>query len=74
MVCINKFDLNLDQTSAIEKLASENNISAVGRIPFDPVFTESMVKGQTVLEYAGNSEIRHNIDKIWVNIRNQLVL
>jgi MinD superfamily P-loop ATPase len=74
MVCVNKFDLNPDQTNAIEKLAREKNMSVVGRIPFDPAFTESMVKGQTVLEYAGNSEIRHNIDKIWVNIRNQLVL
>jgi MinD superfamily P-loop ATPase len=73
MVCVNKFDLNPDQTNAIEKLARENNMSVVGRIPFDPAFTESMVKGQTVLEYAGNSEIQHNISEIWVNIRNQLV-
>jgi MinD superfamily P-loop ATPase len=74
MVCINKFDLNFDQTEAIEKLARENNIKIVGRVPFDPVFTESMVLGQTVLEYVGNSKIRSSIGEIWQNIRNQLVL
>jgi MinD superfamily P-loop ATPase len=74
MVCVNKFDLNFDQTEAIEKLAKENSITTVGRIPFDPVFTESMVQGQTVLEYVGNSKIRSSIVEIWRNIRNQLEL
>lgn len=74
MVCVNKFDLNLDQTEAIEKLAKDNNMTIVGRVPFDPVFTESMVKGQTVLEYVGNSKFRSSISEIWQNIRNQLVL
>jgi MinD superfamily P-loop ATPase len=74
MVCVNKFDLNPDQTDAIEKLAKENNMTVVGRVPFDRVFTESMVNGQTVLEYEGNSKIRSSIREIWLNIRNQLVL
>ena len=74
MVCVNKFDLNFDQTEAIEKLAKEKKLTVVGRVPFDPVFTESMVKGQTVLEYVGNSKIRSSINEIWLNIRNQLVL
>ena len=74
MLCVNKFDLNFDQTEAIEKLAKENKMTVVGRVPFDPVFTESMVKGQTVLEYVGNSKIRSSISEIWLNIRNKLVL
>jgi len=74
MVCVNKFDLNFDQTVAIEKLAKENSMTTVGRIPFDPVFTESMVQGQTVLEYVGNSKIRSSIGEIWRNIRTQLEL
>jgi len=74
MVCVNKFDLNFDQTEAIEKLAKENKMTVVGRVPFDPGFSESMVKGQTVLEYVGNSKFRSSISEIWQNIRNQLVL
>jgi len=74
MVCVNKFDLNFDQTEAIEKLAKENSMPTLGRIPFDPVFTESMVQGQTVLEYVGNSKVQSSISEIWRNIRTQLEL
>ena len=74
MVCVNKFDLNSKQTQAIEKLAKEIKLTVVGRIPFDPVFTESMDRGQPVLAYEGNSKIRSSISEIWLNIRNQLVL
>jgi len=72
MVCVNKFDLNPGQAEAIENLARENRITVVGRIPFDPVFTQSMVQGQTVLEYVGNSKIRSSITEIWLNIRHQM--
>lgn len=74
MVCVNKFDLNLDQTEAIEKAAKKNNMTVVGRVPFDPVFTESMVQGQTVLEYVGNSKVRSTISEIWRNVKSRLVL
>lgn len=74
MVCVNKFDLNLDQTESIEKLAKENNITVMGRVPFDSVFTKSMVQGQTVMEYVDNSKVQNSISEIWQNIRDQLVL
>ncbi len=72
MVCINKFDLNTDQTAAIEKLAKENKMTVVGRVPFDPVFTESMVQGKTVLEVVENSKLRNIIGDIWLKIRDQM--
>jgi MinD superfamily P-loop ATPase len=65
MVCINKFDLNLEQTLTIEKLAGEKNLKSVGRIPFDPVFTDSMVYGKTIVEYAGESETVLAVKQIW---------
>ena len=72
MVCINKSDLNLDQTIAIEKLAKENNITIVGRIPFDPVFTESMVQGETVIEYQTTSKMSQIVEEIWSKIRKSI--
>ena len=72
MVCINKSDLNLDQTIAIEKLAKENNITIVGRIPFDPVFTESMVQGETVIEYQTTSKVSQIVEEIWSKIRKSI--
>lgn len=72
MVCVNKFDLNLDQTNAIEKFATENNVSRLGRIPFDPIFTRSMVHGQTIFEYNGKSEAGRAVKQVWGEIRKTL--
>ncbi|NQT70443.1 MAG: 4Fe-4S binding protein, partial [Desulfobacteraceae bacterium] len=65
MVCVNKFDLNLDQSQAIEKFAKNKNVSVLGRIPFDPIFTKSMVQGQTIFEYARQSDAGESVKKIW---------
>lgn len=64
MICVNKFDLNPDQASAIENLAEEKNITVLGRIPFDPAFTESMVQGKTIFEHSENSEASRMIRRI----------
>ena len=68
MVCVNKFDLNADQTQAIEKLAKEKNIMVLGRIPFDPVFTKSMVQGKTIFEYNTDSTVGQAVKQIWRKI------
>jgi len=68
MVCVNKFDLNLDQTQAIEKLAKEKKMAVLGRIPFDPVFTKSMVQGKTIFEYNTESKIGTAVEQIWKKI------
>ena len=68
MICVNKFDLNTDQTLAIEKLAKEKNITVLGRIPFDPVFTKSMVQGKTIFEYNTESIVGQAVKQIWRKI------
>lgn len=68
MICVNKFDLNPDKARAIENLAEEKNITVLGRIPFDPAFTESMVQGKTIFEYSENSEASRMIRRIWDEI------
>ncbi len=68
MVCVNKFDLNPEQAKAIEKLAEEKNMTVLGRIPFDPVFTEAMIQGQTIFEYNNESETSQTVKEIWGQI------
>ncbi len=65
MVCINKYDLNPENSVAIEKLAGEGGIPVVGRVPFDPTFTRAMIQGQTILEYDGNGPAGENLRKVW---------
>ena len=68
MVCVNKFDLNTDQTQAIEKLAKEKKMAVLGRIPFDPVFTKSMVQGKTIFEYNTESITGQSVKQVWKKI------
>jgi MinD superfamily P-loop ATPase len=74
MLCVNKFDLNLDVTRDIERFAKEKGLTCLGRIPFDPVFTEAMVQAQTVFEYNNGSKAGHSILEIWNNLSYELGL
>ena len=56
MLCVNKFDLNIDQTRSIEDLARKKQIDMLGGIPFDPIFIEAMIQGQTILEFNSESK------------------
>ncbi len=68
MVCINKCDLNPEQTRAIETLAIEKDIRVVGKIPFDPAFTKAMIQIQTVLEYDETSPAAEAVKNIWKTV------
>lgn len=68
MVCVNKFDLNLEMTEAIEQLAVRRNVALLGRIPFDPVFTRSMVQGKNIFEYGEQTATHEQVRTIWEKI------
>lgn len=72
MICVNKFDLNVNETKLIEDLAREKSIEALGRIPFDPVFTKAMVQGKTIFEYDPRSEACGGVRKIWGSLGERL--
>lgn len=68
MVIVNKYDLNVEMTEAIEKLAVKRNLVVLGRVPFDPVFTRSMVQGQTLFKYGEETPTRQVVRDIWAKI------
>lgn len=72
MVCVNKYDLNPDQALAIEKIAKEHEITFLGNIAFDPVFTKSMIDGKTLIEYDNNSTVATEVKKIWSGVLEHL--
>jgi MinD superfamily P-loop ATPase len=65
MVCVNKYDLNLDLTRNIENFAKDKGLAFLGCVPFDPIFTEAMVQAQTVIEYGNGSKAGKAIKRIW---------
>jgi MinD superfamily P-loop ATPase len=74
MVCVNKFDLNPDATQAIKTYAGRNHLTVMGEIPFDPVFTQSMIQGKTVVEYNGGSDGAQAVKAVWERISCHLAL
>ena len=71
-ICVNKFDLNPGQTESIEKFSREKGLEFVGRIPYDPIFTKSMVQAQTVFEYDGNSQAAQSVIQVWQRVSELL--
>ena len=69
LVCINKYDLNIKNTSRIDKFCRANGVAVAGRIPFDPLVTRAMVVGKPVVEYSPKSRVSEAI----AEVRNQIL-
>ncbi len=74
LLCVNKYDLNPDAAKDIEDYGKGKGVELMGRIPFDPVFTEAMVMGKTVCEFAPGSQADNAAREIWKNVMNYLGL
>ena len=72
LVCINKADLNPEQTAEIEAYCVEERIEVVGSLPFDTIVTEAMVQGQPVTAYQPDGAMAAALDATWARIRARL--
>ncbi|MHA1213623.1 MAG: 4Fe-4S binding protein, partial [Candidatus Heimdallarchaeota archaeon] len=73
VVCVNKFDINIENTKAIEDYCKENGIELIAKIPFDTVVPQSIIKGLTVFEMEENA-VAKEISKAWDRIKVKLKL
>jgi len=67
LVCINKYDINEDNTRKIEDYCLSQGLRAAAKIPFDNVFTESIVKGIPVVEHSRDG-VAKSIESLWQSI------
>lgn len=72
LVCINKFDINEENTRHIESYCHSQKVQVVAWIPFDSAVTEAMACGLPVVEYANNSVARQ-IKELWESVSKQLM-
>ncbi len=70
-VCINKYDINEDKTSEIEKICQKRGFPVLGKLPYDDVATKAMINQQTLMEYS-NSDLSQKVEKIWNKIESSL--
>jgi MinD superfamily P-loop ATPase len=71
IVCINKYDLNDENTIAIHDYCRKNGVEVAAMIPFDNAVTEAMVKGISVVEYT-DGRVAREIKSLWQYIDRKL--
>ncbi len=69
LLVINKYDLNLTMSKNIETFCDENNISVIGKIPFDRLVVQSLIQGKTIVEFS-TSTLSEELAKIWMSLKN----
>jgi len=67
LVCINKYDINEDNSRNIEGFCMGMGVAVISKLPFDNVVTEAMVHGLPVVEYS-EDEISREIDALWKSV------
>jgi MinD superfamily P-loop ATPase len=64
LVCVNKYDINEDNTRRIEDYCLGQGLEFVAKIPFDNLVTEAIVKGVPVVEH-GQGRVTKEIESLW---------
>jgi len=67
LVCINKYDLNEDNTRQIESYCLSQGVEVAAKIPFDNAVTEAIVRGLPVVEYS-QGRVSQEIESLWQHI------
>jgi len=72
LVCINKYDLNQNNTKTIVSFCSKKNVDVIGIIPFEPTVTKAMVAETPVVEFAPNNVVSNSIKQIWKRVSKKM--
>jgi MinD superfamily P-loop ATPase len=71
MVCINKFDINLQNSEQIISFCESNGSKIIGRIPYEPKVIEALVNTKTIMEYPCNG-VEMIIKQMWKQVETHL--
>ena len=68
VVCINKYDINEENSRRITEFCWQRGVEMVGNIPYDAVVTEAMVAGKPVVEFS-EGKVSDAIKNVWEGIK-----
>jgi MinD superfamily P-loop ATPase len=71
VVCVNKWDINADNTEKIETYCTDNGVEVVGKLPYDLVVTEAMIAEKSVVEFSGG-QVSRGVREMWDKIVRRL--
>ena len=72
MVCINKFDLNLENSANIASYCEKNGSMLIGKILYEPKVVEALVNRKTVMDYPCN-EVQEIVYRMWKKVESLLI-
>jgi len=68
-VCINKFDVNMDNTKEIESYCNDLEIPVIGKIPFDDTVVKAVNQNQSIACYP-DSPAGKAVASIWNDLKS----
>ena len=71
LACINKYDINLDNTKRIQEYCGQKEVGMVGMIPFDSKVIEALVQRKSIIEYPCGT-VTKKVVKIWQEVSDHL--
>jgi MinD superfamily P-loop ATPase len=71
LVCINKWDLNPDLTTAIQRWADNVGLTVAGRVRYDGAVTQAQIRKQTLIE-AGGDGAAEDVRTLWTVVNEHL--
>lgn len=71
LVCVNKYDINEENTGKINQYCKDRNIPIAGYVPYDNIMTEAMIYGKPVVDYKRNDTSRA-IEDLWDNLLERM--
>ena len=67
LVCINKYNINEENSRQIEDFCQGQGVEVISRLPFDNMVTEALVQGLPVVEYSEDG-ISREIKALWQTV------
>jgi len=71
LACINKYDINEENSRQIESYCANQKVEVVSLIPFDNVVTEALVAGVPVVKFS-DGRVKREIENLWQKVSERL--
>ena len=71
LVCINKYDINLEIAKEIEQEAQQRDLKLAGKVAYDIAVTKALLEAKSVVEYSNNG-VKDQIISLWKSVLDML--
>ena len=71
MVCINKHDINPENSAQIRDWCGKNGVEVVGEIPFEPMVTRALVARRSVVDF-DCGPVSEAVVRLWELVSSRL--